>query len=78
MRPCDCHSARAPPKIGFLAGGSLVALLGVLREELHDERRQLLGDRGVVTMRCRLACNVAVDLLQGIGGGKRQRTCRWQ
>src|SRR5712692_6763896 len=26
---------QAPPKIGFEAGGSLVALLGVLREELH-------------------------------------------
>ena len=64
---------QAPPKIGFQAGGGLVALLGVLGEELHDDGRQRLGDCGAITRRCRLARNVAVDPLQGIGGGKRQR-----
>ena len=64
---------QAAPKIGFQAGGSLVALLGVLGEELHNDGRQRLGDCGAITGRCRLACNVAVDPLQRVGGGKRQR-----
>ena len=64
---------QAPPKIGFQAGGGLVALLGVLGEELHDDGRQRPGDCGAITRRCRLARNVAVDPLQGVGGGKRQR-----
>ena len=36
-------------------------------------RRQRLGDCGAIARRCRLARNVAVDPLQGVGGGKRQR-----
>src|SRR5260370_29818290 len=34
---------QAPPKIGFEAGGSLVALLGVPGEELHDDGTHRLG-----------------------------------
>ncbi len=64
---------QAPLKIGFEAGGSLVALLGVLGEELHEDGGQRVGDCGPITGRCRLACNVAVDPPQGIVGGKWQR-----
>ncbi len=63
---------QAPSKIGFQAGGSLVALLGVFGEELHGDSRQRLGDRGALAGRCRLARDVAVDPLQGIGGSERQ------
>src|SRR5579863_9888114 len=63
---------QALPKIGFEAGGGLVALLGALGEELHDDGRQRWGDRGAIARRCWLARYVAVDPLQGVGGGKRQ------
>src|ERR1700688_4381776 len=64
---------QAPPKIGFETGGSLVALLGVLGEELHEDGTQRFGACGTITGRCRLACNVTVDPAQGIVGGKWQR-----
>ncbi len=65
--------SEAPPKIGFHAGGRLVALLSVLGEELHGQKRQRFRDSGTITRRRRLAGNVAVHPLEGIGGGKRQR-----
>ena len=34
------------------------------------------GTADAITRRCRLARNVAVDPLQGVGGGKRQRTSK--
>src|SRR5258707_8292129 len=68
---------QAPPKIGFQAGGGLVALLRVLGEELHDDGRQRFGDCGAIARRCRLACNVEVDLLQGVGGGNRQQARKY-
>ena len=37
MRPCACHSARHRREIVLDAGGGLVALLGGLGEQLHDE-----------------------------------------
>jgi len=40
--------------------------------------RQQLGDRGAVNWRCRLARNVAVDPLQGVGGHKRQHATKHQ
>ena len=64
---------QAPPKIGFQACCGLVALLGVLGEELHDDGRQRLGDCGVIAEWRRLTRDVAVDPLQRVGGGKRQR-----
>ena len=63
---------QAPPKIGFQARGGLVALLGVLGEELHDDGGQRLGDCGAIAGRYRLTCDVAVDPLQRVGGSKRQ------
>ena len=65
---------QAAPKIGFQAGGGLVALLGILGEELHNDGGQRLGDCSAIPRRCRLARNVAVDPLQRIVSGKRQRT----
>ena len=47
-------------------------LLCVLGEELHGERRQRLWDCGAITRWCRLACNVAVNPLQGVSGRKWQ------
>ena len=64
---------QAPPKIGFQTRSSLVAFLGVLGQELHRDRRQWLGDGGSPVWRSRLARNVAVDPLQRVSGGKRQR-----
>src|SRR5258708_24822084 len=51
---------QAPPKIGFEAGGGLVALLRVLGEELHDDGRQPLGGRGPISKRWRPARHVAL------------------
>src|SRR5262244_3540566 len=42
MRPCSSHAARQRRQITLDAGGSLVTLLGGLREQLHDDLR----DRG--------------------------------
>ncbi len=67
---------QAPSKISFQPGSTLVALLGVLGEELHDNGRQRLGDCSALIWRCRLASNVAVDPLQWGGGGKRQPACK--
>src|ERR1700733_8477258 len=69
---------QAPPKVGFQAGRSLVALFGILGEQLHDNRRHRLGDGETISRGCRLACNVAVDPLQRAGGGKRQRAGKHQ
>jgi hypothetical protein len=54
---------QALPKIGFQAGGGLVALLRVLGEQFHGDGRQQLGDLGALTRRYRLARNLAVDPL---------------
>ncbi len=64
---------QALPKIGFQTGGGLVALLHVLGEELQRDSRQRPGNCGAIARRCRLACDVAVDPLQGVGGDERQR-----
>src|ERR1700726_534643 len=63
---------QAPPKIAPQARSGLVPLLGVLGEELHDDGRKRAGDFGAFAGRCRLARNMAMDPLQGIGGGKRK------
>ena len=73
MRPCDCHCSRHRRRSASRPDGGLVALLGVLGEQLHDDGRQRLGDCGVIAEWCRLARNVAVDPLQGVAGSKRQR-----
>src|SRR5215831_14257957 len=36
--------AQAAPEVAFDAGGGLVTLLGILREQLHDDRRELSGN----------------------------------
>src|SRR5216683_1299137 len=46
---------QAPSKISFQSGSGLVALLGILGEELHGDSRQRLGDGGALAWRCRLA-----------------------
>src|ERR1700686_4608702 len=63
---------QAPPKIAPQAGSGLVALLGVLGEELHDDGRKRAGDLGAFARRCRLARNMAMDPLEGIGRSKRE------
>src|SRR5258706_3131976 len=67
---------QAPSKISFQPGSTLVALLGVLGEELHDNGRQRLGDCSALIWRCRPASNVALDPLQWGGGGKPQPACK--
>src|SRR5713101_3640582 len=64
---------QAPSKISFQPGSGLVALLGVFGEELHGDSRQRLGDCDAINRWYRLACNLAVDPLQRVGGGERQR-----
>src|SRR5713101_5837958 len=63
---------QAPSKISFQPGSGLVALLGVFGEELHGDSRQRLGDCDAINRWYRLACNLAVDPLQGVGGRERQ------
>ena len=46
MRRCASHSDEAPPQIGLDAGGGLVAILGGLGEQLHDDRRERPRDAG--------------------------------
>ena len=48
------------------AGGGLVALLGALGEELHDDGGQWLWDRTAIDRRRRLARDVAMDPLHGV------------
>ena len=64
--------SHAPPKIGLEPCRGLKALLGVLGEELHGDRRQRLGHCSTIVRGCRLARNVAVDPFQWIGGSERQ------
>ena len=65
--------SKAAPKIALQAGGGLVALLGGLGEQLHDDG----GDRGRDSLqplagRHRLSGDMAVHPFHGIGRGKWQ------
>ena len=64
---------QAAPQIGLDARGGLVAILGGLGEQLHDDRRERLRDAAdPLVGRHRLPGDVAVDPLHRIGGGERQ------
>src|SRR5580698_9031674 len=54
-------------------GGGLVAILGILCKELHNDGGYRLGDRAAIRGRHRLARDVAVDPFQWIGGREQER-----
>ena len=73
MRPLSFPFSEAAPQIALDAGCGLVALLGRLGEQLHDDRR----DRGRDVLqplagRHRLSRDVAVHPFHRIGRGERQ------
>src|SRR5258706_1389538 len=61
------------PKIALDASCRLVALLGGLRQQLHDDFGNRSGDIQTLTGRRRLSGNMAVHPLHGVGRGERQR-----
>ena len=68
------HSARQRRRSRSQAGGGLVALLGGLGEQLHDDRRERPRDvRDPLVGRHRLPGDVAVHPLHRIGGREGQR-----
>src|SRR5713101_4396702 len=71
--PFSLPFGKTVPKITLDASGRLVAFLGGLREQLHDD----FGDRSGDTLqpftgRQRLSCDMAVHPLHRIGRGERQ------
>src|SRR6185295_7921167 len=63
----------AVPKIAFQGGGGLVAILGGLREQLHDDRRDRSRDVCYpFARRNRLSRDVTVHPLNRFGGGEWQ------
>ena len=69
---CDFPFSQAAPEIALDAGGRLVALLGGLGEQLHDDSRQRGRDvRQIVEWR-RMPGDVAMNPFQGIGRRERQ------
>jgi hypothetical protein len=64
---------QATPKIGFQAFGGLIALFGILGEELHGQRRHRLGERDEIAWRRRPPSNVAMDPLQWVSSSEWQR-----
>ena len=74
MRPLRLPFRQAAPKIALDAGGGLVALLGGLGEQLHDDRRDAARNASdPLAGRHRLPRDVAVHPLHRIGGRERQR-----
>ena len=66
---------QAAPQIGRDAGGGLVALLGGLGEELHDDSRERRRDvRDPLARRRRLPGDMAVHPLHRIGSREGQRS----
>ena len=73
MRPLRFPFGQAAPQIALDAGGGLVALLGGLGEQLHDDRRDRRRDvRHPLAGRHRLSGDVAVHPLHRIGRGEGQ------
>ena len=67
----------ALPQIDRETRGGLVAVFGVLGEELHHDRRERPRDaRDPLVRRRRLAGNVAVHPFHRVGGGERQFACK--
>ena len=67
------HSARHLPQIDRETGGGLVAVLGILGEELHHDRRERRRDaRDPLVGRRRLPGDVAMHPFHRIGGGEGQ------
>ena len=65
---------KAAPQVALDAGRGLVALLGRLGEQLHDDRGDRVRDSlQPLAGRERLSRDMAVDPLHGIGRGERQR-----
>ena len=62
MRPLTLPFGQTAPQIVLEAGGGLVALLGRLGEELHDDLRED-GRNALQPLRRRdrLSCDMAVD-----------------
>src|ERR1700733_6149047 len=65
---------QATPKIGFNARRSLVAVLSVLGQQLHDDGRDRSGNVSPFVGWHWLPGNVAVHPLQRIGSGERELT----
>ena len=64
---------QALPEIGRKTCGGLVAVLGILGEELHHDRRKRPRDaRDPFAGRCRLSGDVAVHPFHRVGGGEGQ------
>ena len=73
MPRCASHSAEALPQIDRETRRSLVAVLGILGEQLHHDRRERRRDARDPLVGWRwLAGNVAVHPLHRVGGGERQ------
>jgi hypothetical protein len=64
----------AAPQVARHARGSLVAILGVLGQQLHHDRRERLGDSlHPLAGRRRLPRDVTMDPLHRVGGSEGQR-----
>src|SRR5580700_7938395 len=73
--PLPLHEAL--PQINGEPRGGLVAVFGILGEELHHDRRERLGDaRDPLVGRARLASDVAMHPFHRIRGSEGQFACK--